>query len=278
MTDYLSLCAEIGEAVDCALNDPSSAVAPPRPTDIPLSRIQRLIAARMLASKRSKPCFYLTARADVTDLMAMRHTLSRALGVKVTSNTFLIHALALATGEYPLMMGRFVWTSAGSVEPPGGDGQAQSSQGPEAEAVIEIPDTVNVGFAVNGAQGLLAPVIKRAHEKSLGQIAQEEKLLTDKVRSNKLTLDDLEGQTIGLSNLGAFDIDSFIGIVPPPASAILAVGKVSLAAVPRDGRAVARKMMSLSLAVDHRVVPPDYAARFLESLTRRLEAPQKLVD
>jgi len=278
MSDYSSLCAEVGSAVDCALNDPSSAVDPPRPTEVPLSRIQRLIAGRMLASKRSKPCFYLAARADVTDLMAMRHTLSKALGVKVTSNAFLIHALALAAGEYPLMVGRFVWTSADSVESLDGDGQAPPSQTPEAEAVIEIAEAVNVGFAVNGAQGLIAPVIRHAHEKSLGQIAREEKLLTDKVRGNKLTLDDLDGQTIGLSNLGAFDIDSFIGIVPPAASTILAVGKVSLAAVPRDGRAVARKMMSLSLAVDHRVVQPDYAARFLQSLTQRLETPQKLVD
>jgi pyruvate dehydrogenase E2 component (dihydrolipoamide acetyltransferase) len=278
MVDYLSLCAEIGSAVDAAPNDPSSAIDPPRPTEVPLSRIQRLIAGRMLASKRSKSCFYLATRADVTDLMAMRHTLSRALGVKVTSNTFLIHALALTAGEYPLTVGRFVWTSGGPVEPPDGDGHVPPSQGPEAEAVIEIPDAVNVGFAVNGAQGLVAPVIKRAHEKNLGQIAREEKLLTDKVRSNKLTLDDLEGQTIGLSNLGAFDIDSFVGIVPPPASTILAVGKVSLAAVPRNGHAVARKMISLSLAVDHRVVQPDYAARFLQSLAQRLEDPQKLVD
>lgn len=278
MVDYLSLCAEIGSAVDSALNDQSSAVDSPRPVQIPLSRIQRLIGGRMLASKRSKPCFYLATRADVTDLMAMRHTLSKALGVKVTSNAFLIHALALAAREYPLIVGRFVWTSTDSVEPPDGDGQARPSQSPEPEAVIQIADAVNVGFAVSSAQGLVAPVIKHAHEKTLAQIAREEKLLTDKARSNKLTLDDLEGETIGLSNLGAYDIDSFIGIVPPPASTILAVGKVCMTAAPRDGRAVARKMMSLSLAVDHRVVQPDYAARFLQVLAKRLEDPQKLID
>ena len=62
---------------------------------VPLSRIQRLIAKRMLASKHSKPCFYLAKRTDVTDLMAMRHTLTKTLGVKITSNSFFIHALAL---------------------------------------------------------------------------------------------------------------------------------------------------------------------------------------
>ena len=80
----------------------------PVPTSMPLSRIQRLIGARMLNSKQNKPCFYLATRADVTELMALRHGLSRTLGVKVTSNTFFIRALALAATQYPLMVGRLV--------------------------------------------------------------------------------------------------------------------------------------------------------------------------
>ena len=63
---------------------------------MPLTRIQRLIGERMLASKRSKPCFYLETKADVTELMGMRHNLSKALGVKITSNAFFIRAMALA--------------------------------------------------------------------------------------------------------------------------------------------------------------------------------------
>lgn len=230
---------------------------------VPLSRIQRLIAERMLASKWNKPCFYLETRADVTELMGMRHALSKSLGVKVTSNAFFIRALALAAQQYPLVVGRFVW---------------QDSQDPAAGAVIQIANAINVGFAVNSPQGLVVPVIKQAQSKSLARIAEEEKLLTAKARSNKLTLDELEGETIALSNLGAYDIDSFLGIVPPPTSAILAAGKVALAAVPHEGHIVVRKLVSLSLAVDHRVIDSVYAAGFLRCLTEQLQDPQQLIS
>jgi pyruvate dehydrogenase E2 component (dihydrolipoamide acetyltransferase) len=235
---------------------------PRAPTCVPLSRIQRLIGERMLAAKHSKPCFYLALRADVTDLMAMRHDLSRALGVKITSNAFFIRALALAAGEYPLVVGRLVHR------------EPQDSLPTE---VIRLADHINVGFAVNSPQGLVVPVIRRAETLMLAEIAAQEKRLTDRARGNKLTLDDIEGMTLGLSNLGAFDIDSFLGIVPPPVSAILTAGKVVQTPVPWNGHVVVRKMASLSLAADHRIVDSEYAARFLQFLAQKLEDPQRLV-
>lgn len=255
---------------------------------VPLSRIQRLIGERMLASKHSKPCFYLAARADVTELMAMRHDLTKTLGVKVTSNAFFIHALALAAKQYPMMVGRLVHLE-------GFGSQSRSIAigvpfpnaafcvgGPEPvdsmpTEVIRIADHVNVGFAVNSPQGLVVPVIRQAETRTLAEIAEQEKRLTNKARSNKLTLEDMEDQTIALSNLGAYDIDAFLGIVPPPVSAILTAGKVAMTPVPWDGHVIVRKMVSLSLAVDHRIVGGEYAARFLQCLTKKLEDPERLV-
>ena len=231
-------------------------------TCLPLSRIQRLIGERMLASKRSKPCFYLEMKADVTELMGMRHDLSKTLGVKITSNAFFIRAIGLTVCRYPLMVGRLV----SGDRPKNGDGQ-----------VVQIAENVNVGFAVNSPQGLVVPVVRYAEGLSLAEIAEEEKLLTAKARSNKLTLEDIEGETIALSNLGAYDIDSFLGIVPPPVSTIVSAGKVSLAAVPQEGRLVVRRVVSLSLAVDHRVIHCDYAARFLQSLAEQLSDPERLI-
>ena len=262
MIDQSVLRMRPASLANAAAPSQSSLTDHERPTHVPLSRIQRLIAGRMLASKRHKPCFYLAMKADVTELLGMRHNLSKALGVKVTSNAFLMHALSLAARQYPLMVGRFVW---------------QDPQDPAAGAIIRIAEGINVGFAVNGPQGLVVPVIKNAQDKTLAAIAREEKLLTDKARSNKLTLEDLEGQTIGLSNLGAYDIDSFIGIVPPPVSTILAAGKINLAAVPQGGRVVVRRLMSLSLTVDQRVIHAEYAARFLQLLTEQLKDPEKLI-
>ncbi|MHC4193683.1 MAG: 2-oxo acid dehydrogenase subunit E2, partial [Planctomycetota bacterium] len=138
---------------------------------VPLPRIQKLIGKRMRESKRSKPCYYIGARADVTELMAVRPKLSKSLGVKVTSNAFLIRALALAVKKYPLMVGRI-------------DGDD-----------IKIAGAVNVGFAINAPQGLVVPVVRDADKKSLAEIAELEKLLTDKARSSRLTLEEMEGET-----------------------------------------------------------------------------------
>jgi len=222
-------------------------------SSMPLTRIQKLIGKRMSQSKRTKPCFYLTAGADVTELMALRPKLRKSLGVKVTTNAFYIRALADAVQCYPLMVGRW-------------DGET-----------IRIAERVNVGFAVNSPQGLVVPVVKDAAAKSLAAVARQEQLLTGKARANKLKLEDLEGETVALSNLGVYGIDSFLGIVPPRASTILAVGNVLKTACPQAGNIAVRKMVSLSLAVDHRIINGPVAAEFLRFIVNRLSSPENLL-
>jgi pyruvate/2-oxoglutarate dehydrogenase complex dihydrolipoamide acyltransferase (E2) component len=96
---------------------------------IPLTRIQELIGQRMSQSKLSKPCFYIELKADITELMAMRPVIRKSYGVKITTNAFYIRALGLAVQEFPLMAGIF------------------------CGVCIQIPEQVNVGFAVNAPQG-----------------------------------------------------------------------------------------------------------------------------
>ena len=220
---------------------------------IPLTRIQKLIGQRMLESKRTKPCYYMGIEADTTELMDSRHELKKRLGVKITSNAFYIKALGLAVKEFPLMVGSLSGDS------------------------IKIADFINVGFAVSAPQGLVVPVVKEADKKTLAEIAALEKELTDKARSNKLTLDEITGETIGLSNLGVYDIDSFIGIVPPPATTILNVGNTLRTAVPMDGKVVVRKITDLTIAVDSKVVPDPYAAKFLARIAEFLQNPKNLI-
>ena len=219
---------------------------------IPLTRIQKLIGKRMLESKRSKPCFYVEVQADITEFMSLRSRLRKAHGVKVTTNAFYIYCLARAVREYPLTVGIM-----------------------EGEN-IKIADSVNVGFAIQAPQGLVVPVIKDSHQKSLAQIAEEVQRLTEKARDNELTLNEIEGETIALSNLGAYDIDSFIGIVPPPATVILAVGNIVATLVPRNGEAVVRKMVALTLAADHRIIDGKYAGCFLSFIRELIENPQQV--
>ena len=154
---------------------------------------------------------------------------------------------------------------------------ADTAAAGEQVSSVKIAEQINVGFAVNAPQGLVVPVIKEAERKSLAEIARLEKTLTENARSNKLTLEDIEGETIALSNLGAYGIDSFIGIVPPPASTILAVGNVVQTVIPRDGKPQIRKMMSLTVAADHRVMDGAYAAEFLAYIIKQLENPRELL-
>ena len=220
---------------------------------IPLTRIQKLIGRRMLQSKQTKPCFCIESRADVTALMAIRPKLRKSLGVRITTNAFYIRALALAVRQFPRVVGRLE-----------GD-------------CVRIANEISIGFAVNAPQGLVVPVVKHAEEKTLPEIAREEKLLTDKARDNKLTLEEIEGETIALSNLGAYGTDSFIGIVPPPTTTIIAVGNVIHTVIPREGEMTERKIVSLSLAADRRIVNEIYAARFLGLIKKQLQDPKRLI-
>jgi len=142
---------------------------------------------------------------------------------------------------------------------------------------IKIADAINVAFPVHAPQGLVVPVIKDADRKTLAEIAQLEKLLTDKARSNTLTLEEMQGQTIGLSNLGVYGIDSFLAIPALVASTILAVGNVIRTVIPGNTRMSVRKMMSLSLAVDRIVSDEMYAAQFLCFIIEQLQNPQQLI-
>lgn len=204
-------------------------------------------------SKRTKPCFYVESKADVTQLMAIRPKLRKSFGIRITTNAFYIHVLALAARRFPFVVGCT-------------DGE-----------FVRFADEINVGFAVNAPQGLVVPVVKQADGKTLSEIAREEKLLTDKARDNKLTLEEIEGETIALSNLGAYGTDSFIGIVPPPTATIISIGNVSHTIGPWDGEITERKIVSIFLAADRRVVHEIYAARFLSLIKEQLQNPEQLV-
>ena len=221
---------------------------------LPLSRVQKLIGRRMLESKRELPCFYLKMTADLTDMNNTRRKLSKALNEKISTNDIFYYSMSRAVAEFPLMAGQI-------------DGD-----------YIQIAKTVNIGFAVAASKGLFVPVIKSANEKTIAQIARESEELTNKARSGILHPDELTGANIALSSLGMFGIDSFIAVLPPGSTSILSIGRLVPTVVPAsDGYAI-RKLMSINIAVDHKVVNGDYAARFLKRLVEFIENPQLALD
>jgi len=219
---------------------------------VPLNRLQKITAERMLRSKREIPCFYLTVRADVTDLVDLRTKLNQTSDVKISYNDFIIKAVATGLEKYPIMTGQL-------------EGQA-----------IKLAQAINIGLAISVPDGLVAPILKDLNKKDVKQIARDSQALVERARSNKLAPTDLEGGCITVSNLGAAGIDSFIPIVVPGQCSILGIGQITNTCVPDNGNIMVRKLMNMTLSVDHKVANGAYAAQFLDFVRKLLEDTEKV--
>jgi pyruvate dehydrogenase E2 component (dihydrolipoamide acetyltransferase) len=146
------------------------------------------------------------------------------------------------------------------------------------EGGIERRPSVNVAFAVALDDGLITPVVRDVDQKPLRQIAAESADLVQRARTKKLLPEEYQGASMTLSNLGMFGVKSFIPIVNPGESVILGLGVTEDRVICRQGNIQIRKMMTLTLAVDHRLVDGAVGAQFLEVIRDALEVPQKLVE
>ena len=222
----------------------------------PMGRARRIIAARMAESAHSVAAVTLTTEADATELAALRERIKRGLagsGRPVPSYTDLLARLvALALLEHP-------WMNASL----------------DGEDVVEH-DAVHIGIAVDTEHGLLVPVVRDAHRKSVQAIAAESAGLIERARSGKAASGDLGGSTFTITNLGMYEIDAFTPIINLPECAILGMGRIVARQVVTDeaeGTVAIRKMLALSLSFDHRVVDGGPAARFLQQIKRWVEQP-----
>jgi pyruvate dehydrogenase E2 component (dihydrolipoamide acetyltransferase) len=230
--------------------------APAAPGErVPLSRLQRTVAQRMVTSATEAPQFTLQRDVDAVELLALRRQLVEAApeGTGPSVNDLIVKAVAIAAAERPEAVSRF-------------DGDA-----------LVRPSGIHVGIAVAVDRGLLVPVIRDADAKGVGSIAAEARDLAARCRDGSIQPRELEGSVISISNLGMFGIDRFTAIINPPETAILAVGRAAPRAVVRDGAVVARDTMTLTLSIDHRAVYGAEGAVFLARVAELLERPGALV-
>ena len=237
----------------------TAAAAPEAPATsaevIPLTAMRRVISTRMLESKMTTPCYYLEMDADVTDLVCLRNKLNlKGAPCKIGFNDFVLKACAMALRQFPIVNSRWV---------PGG---------------IQRRGEVNVGFAVALDDGLLVPVVKNVDKKPLRDICVEAGDLATRARTKRLRPDEFQGGCLTVSNLGMYGIRSFIPVVNPGESTILGLGMVDDRVVFRQGGIQVRKIMAMTLAVDHRLIDGAVGAQFLEAIRDGLEAPAKLVE
>lgn len=219
----------------------------------PLSRIRQLIARRMVEAKQA-PHFYVTIEVDMAGAMKLRQDANALLddAHKLSVNDLIVKAAALALREFPRLNASFA-----------------------GDKIIIHPE-INIGVAVALEDGLTTVVIRNADQKSLSQIAAESKEIIARTREGKNRPEDFEGITFTTSNLGMYDVDSFIAIINPPNAAILATGAVKEAPVVVDGEVRVGMRMKATISVDHRVSDGAEAARFLQTFKRILEQPLRL--
>ena len=242
--------------------EPATALALPPSTEagtdnvIPLSRMRKQIARVTVLSKQEKPHFYVASDIDMTSAMLLRRQINDALeseGVRVTVNDLVVKACVEALKMYPKFNAFF------------------------AENGIQMNDEINLGIAIAEEEGLIVPAIMDCGSKSLRELAAASKDLAARAQSGTLRPQEYTGGTFAISNLGMFDVSSFVAIIHPPHTAVLAVGTVAKKPVVRDDEIVIAQMMTATLSADHRVVDGAEGASFIIEVKRRLENPLSLL-
>jgi pyruvate dehydrogenase E2 component (dihydrolipoamide acetyltransferase) len=230
---------------------------------VPVSNMRGVIAKRMVESTTTIPYVYLDIEIDAEPLLALRQQLNTGLekeGVKLSVNDFVLKASAEALRKVPTV--NCSWEA-----PSTGSGQAS----------IRHHGSAHVAFAVALEDGLITPVIRDTHLKSVFQISTEAKALGKKAKEKKLAPADYTGGTFCVSNLGMMGIPKFTAIINPPNAAILAVGTTVAKPVVKNGQIVAGQTLTMTLSCDHRVFDGAVGAQYLGALKQLLEAPALLL-
>jgi pyruvate dehydrogenase E2 component (dihydrolipoamide acetyltransferase) len=220
---------------------------------IGLSPIRSVIAQRLQAAKSTIPHFYVEDTVDAAALHALRESLNLIDGVRITVNDLIVRGCALALRVHPRINATFDGTT------------------------IRQLDSADISIAVALPDGLITPIVFKAHAKGVRQIGEEIRALGAKAQSGRLQPSEFQGGSFTISNLGATGIAAFSAIINPPQVAILAVGTIRDEPVVRAGAVVAGKVLRLTLSADHRAVDGADAALFMKTLRELLENPANLL-
>merc|ERR1719347_2540347 len=217
--------------------------------DIELSSMRKVIAKRLTESKQFSPHGYSSATADLTAINRLRQEDIKS-GFKVSINDFVISAVAGALQYVPQL---------------------------NANVVNEEPvysNNIDISVAVATPNGLITPIVKNANTKAVQEISAEVKELAGRAKENKLKLDEFQGGTFTISNLGMFGIAEFTAIINSPQVAILAVGGGRTIFNPDTMQPTT--VMTATLSFDRRYIDEAGAADFMKVFQTIMERPELL--
>jgi pyruvate dehydrogenase E2 component (dihydrolipoamide acetyltransferase) len=220
----------------------------------PMRAVRRKTAEHLSAAWATIPHVTQCDLADITNLEELRKKYAKqaeAAGGNLTVTAIAVKVIASALKTFPQFNA--------SIDMPNGE--------------IVLKKFVNIGVAVDTDRGLLVPVIRNADQKNIIQIAAELAQLSEKARNRKIALEEMQGGTFSISNLGGIGGTYFTPIVNAPEVAILGISRARVEPVWKDGQFVPRTMLPLSLSYDHRVIDGADGIRFLRWAVQAIEEP-----
>jgi 2-oxoisovalerate dehydrogenase E2 component (dihydrolipoyl transacylase) len=243
---------------DLSRNGQSAGQAQPDEERIPVRGVRKHTAAAMVASAFTAPHVTEFLQVDVTETMAAvrrARELPEFAGVKVSPLLFVAKALLVAVRRNPMI----------------------NSSWDEAAQEIVVRRRVNLGIAVAAERGLLVPNVKGAEALPLADLARAVDAMAATARSGKATPEDLAGGTITITNVGVFGVDAGTPILMPGEAAILAFGQVRDLPWVVDGALAVRKVTTLSLSFDHRIVDGELGSAVLRDVGSMLADPVRML-
>jgi pyruvate dehydrogenase E2 component (dihydrolipoamide acetyltransferase) len=220
----------------------------------PMSSIRRTTARRLSQAWSTIPHVTHFERADITELDELRRRYAKkaeVAGGKLTVTAIILKVVASALKVFPKF----------------------NASLDMANLEIIYKKYYHIGVAVDTDHGLLVPVIRDVDQKSIIELSVELTQISEKARSRKVTLEDLEGGTFTITNLGGIGGANFAPLINPPEVAILGISRASTEPVFKDGGFEPRLIMPLSLSYDHRLIDGADAARFMRWVAQAIEQP-----
>jgi pyruvate dehydrogenase E2 component (dihydrolipoamide acetyltransferase) len=220
----------------------------------PMRAVRRKTAEHLSAAWMTIPHVTQFELADVTEIeeLRKRHAkLAEVAGGNLTVTAVAVKVVATALKLFP---------------------QFNASIDLAAEEIV-YKKYVNIGIAVDTDRGLLVPVVRDADTKNIIQLAVEIAQLSEKARTRKISLEEMQGGCFSISNLGGIGGTYFTPIIHAPEVAILGISRGRMQAVFKDGQFVPRQMLPLSLSYDHRAIDGADGMRFLRWIVDALEQP-----
>ncbi len=225
-----------------------------KPTDFQ-SAMRAAIAAAMSKSNRDIPHYYMETNIDMTKALAWleEENLKRPIRERLLPVVVLLKAVAKSLTEVPELNGFWI------------DGQHQ------------VSEAINIGFAINLRQGgLITPAIHDTDMMNLDELRDAVNDLITRTRSNRLRSSELTDATIVVTSLGERGVEKVFGVIYPPQVALVGLGKITEQPWAENGTLSVRKVLTATLAGDHRATDGHKGGLFLEALNRNLQEVEKL--